>query len=361
MELERAGSNDQVNVLVADHPTPRSRGTWFEIPPRSADGLARRRRVDRSTEKELDERLAEFLAFVLKRYPARHYLLVLWGHASGLNFGELRPGSVHDQVRLSDLAKVLAAFRRNRGGQKLEVLGFCACALSKAEFALELRDEVGFLVSSQIGISTLMTWPFDDIVKLVLTSPSVRPASFARQIVQTFEDAYEPPPVALTALDLQQSEALATQVNDLSETILAALAVAGDVGTLNNLCVLHAFADALEAHPYQFEPVVDFFDFCRKLVQEEHLDDAVRRKARDVIDRGFRSFVVQNSRSGPKLGALHGLSILAPDFDDPDWTKTCDTCSKQSSKAYFWRYTDWAKMTRVVHAFAMSRQELQDQ
>ena len=284
---------------------------------------------------------------------------MLWGHASGLEFGRFEPGSERDRLGLHQLGKSLEEFRLARhDGQdrKLDVLGFCACAVSKAEFALELRDEVDFLVSSQVGISTLMTWPFDEIVQLLVNSPSVQPETLAGQIVQCFEEFYEPPPVALTALDLSQGNALREQVNGLADSILLAMAVRGDRGLLNNLCVLGAFKKALDAYPYELEPLVDLYDFCRKLVAEQALDDSVRDRARRALDRGVRSIVVCNARSGPKLGALHGLSILAPDLDDPELPTIIKDCSE--SQAWLWQKTRWVEMVRKVHEFALSRPDL---
>ena len=151
-------------------------------------------------------------------------MLILWGHSSALGFGALTPGSTDDLVRMGQLAASLNKFREKRySGEKLEILGFCACAVSKAEFALELRNEVAFLVSSQVGISTLMTWPFDRIIQRALMSPSVLPETLASQIVGAFEESYEPPPVALTALDLGESEAVRSHVDELSRSILGGL------------------------------------------------------------------------------------------------------------------------------------------
>jgi len=360
LELEGAGSSKDVKVVVADQTTPTSHSRWTEVRSRTGDGPAKRMPVGGSQRRTLDGKLQAFLEFVGKQYPARHFMVILWGHASGLGFGGLTAGSAADQIRLRDLANVLAAFRRQRNGQKLEILAFSACAVSKAEYALELRSEVDFLVASQIGISTLMTWPFDEIVELVLMSPSVEPASLARQMVQCYEEAYEPPPIAMTALDLRQSENIGTQVAQVSNAILTAIDRRGKLGLLNNMCVLRAFSEALDAHPWDVEPVVDFFDLCRKLVQQQHLEEPVRQQAREVLNQGFRSFVVHNARSGPKLGALNGLSILAPDFDDPNWLDTYENTSTKagSPDAYLWRQTPWALVTRKVYKFAASNKEL---
>jgi hypothetical protein len=357
LELERVGSNGQVGVIVSRSDTPRSRGEWFEIPPRAGEGPTRRKSIGQSTTNSLDERLEEFLTMAANDYPSRHLLLIMWGHASGLMFGELKPGSERDQLRLQEIAALLRRLRQVRS-RRLDILGFCACALSKAEFALQLRDEVDYLVSSQVGISTLMTWPFDDIVQQATSNPSIEPGQFARQLVHVFEEQYEPPPVGLTALDLRKSEEVGTFVQGLTHTILTAIDQPGELGRLNNLCVLQAFTEALDAHPYHHEPTVDFYDLCRKLVQQEHLDEKVRAQAQEVLNKGFQSFVVENARSGPKMAALNGLSILAPDFDDPDFGETCKKCSKESSKSYLFTSTDWAQVVARVHSFGITELKL---
>jgi cysteine peptidase C11 family protein len=363
IELERVGSSADVNVITAVQKSSRSNTEWLEIQPLDADSKpTKSKKAGQSTTGDLNTRLQEFLEFVAKNYKAKNYALILWGHASGLGFGRLGPGSSEDLIRLTELSGLIRGFREAREShEKLEILGFCACALSKAEFALELRDDVDFLVSSQIGISTLMTWPFDQVVQRVLMSPSVPPETLATHIVRCFEESYEPPPVALTALDLKKSEELKTHVDELSIAILAALGEQGVPGRLNNLSVLHAFRKALEAYPYDLESLVDFFDFSAKLVEEDALEESVRDRARAILDQGARSFVVNNARSGPKLAALNGLSILAPDFDDPDWLETLERCSpKAGQMAWLWNSTHWIPMARTVYEFAVANPEFNE-
>jgi hypothetical protein len=358
LELARADASDLVDIVVAVQRTARSATEWLEIASQP-DGSRKKQRTAKQPSRRtanLLERLEQFLAFVAREYPAEHYLLILWGHASGLEFGLFEPGSDDDRLSLESLAKSLGNFRTARDrDSNLEILGLCGCALSKAEFVLELREQVDFLVSSQVGISTLMTWPFDEIAQLVVKSPSVVPETLASQIVQCFEEFYEPPPVGLTALDLTKGERLRTEVDGLAVAILKAFAAPADTGVVNKMSVLKAFKNALAAYPYELEPLVDFFDFARKLVDEEFLEQSVRERARRLVDRGSRSYVVYNARSGPKLGALHGLSILAPDLDDPDLEKIIDACSK--SKAWLWQNTRWVEMVSEVHKFALSNPE----
>jgi hypothetical protein len=354
LELERAGSSDSVNVIAAVQRSGRAHTTYLQVMPRGDEGQPQKsKKIGRSTVGDLNTRLNKFLAFVARRYKSQHYSLIFWGHASGLGFGRLGSGSQEDLIRLKAFVESLRKFRESRAdAQKLEILGFCACALSKAEFAIELREEVDFLVSSQVGISTLMTWPFDRIVQRVVMSPQVAPGTFASQIVQCFEESYEPPPIALTALHLQKSEEVGRQVDAIAKSILKAIDQPKVPGRVNNLSVLSAFQRAISAYPYELEPLIDFFDFCRKLVEEEALEELVRAEAREVLDKGARAFVVCNARSGPKLGALNGLSILAPDLKDPNWVATWT-----ASHAWLWTNTQWAEVTRRVHRFAFDNPE----
>jgi hypothetical protein len=178
-------------------------------------------------------------------------------------------------------------------------------------------------------------------------------------MVRIFEASYEPPPVALTALKLANSEVLGNMVDSLSKVVLKALAVPGKVGRINNLCVLEAFQQAIEAYPFELEPLVDFFDFCGKLVGEEGLDPLVRDEARKILDEGSQMFVAENVRSGPKFGSLNGLSILAPDFDNPETPKVAeeDRDYSKSSKAWLWQNTSWSQMTQTVQQFVIANPE----
>jgi hypothetical protein len=148
----------------------------------------------------------------------------------------------------------------------------------------------------------------------------------------------------------------------VAEAILKALGARGPSGRLNNLLVLQAFKDALTAYPFNLESLVDFFDFCVRLVEQDGLAEPVRHVARSVLNEGVQAFVARNARSGPKLAALNGLSILAPDFDDPNWLETSKTLlaeTNTTNKAWLYKTTRWVEMTRKVYQFATTDAALQ--
>jgi hypothetical protein len=390
LELAKVGSSAEVNVVAAQQRAANGVTTWYEIPKGTAEQPSRRNKVGKGSESgvALAERLDDFLQFLLKEYPAKHYLVVLWGHGSGLRFGNLGPRAFRDRVELRQLASTFQRFQEKRGGEKIEVLGFSSCAISKAEFALELRDVAQFLVSSQIAINSLMTWPFDDILGGLVLSPQVAPPGLVNQIMRSFQDYYEPPPVALTALNLEKSEVLKRQVSDLAGAILSVLA-RFDVAQLTNeqkdalrdaddstkiksaaerlspelfvafydcLAIYQAFLDALNPVPLEHEDVVDFFDFCLKIViyLDEHEGPAeeVRRVAQQIMNAGAQPFVAQNVRAGPNLHALNGLSLIAPDFMEKDWPEQWDDeRQKEQDHCWLWKETAWPDMIKALHGF----------
>src|SRR5258708_5070728 len=100
LELERAGSSSDVNVIIGIQKNSRSDTDWLEVQPLDTRGRAvKSKEVGQSKTGDLTERLREFLEFVAKEYKSRHYALILWAHASGLGFARLGPGSSEDLIR----------------------------------------------------------------------------------------------------------------------------------------------------------------------------------------------------------------------------------------------------------------------
>src|SRR5713226_3796945 len=80
--------------------------------------------------------LADFVRWGMDRYPADHYLLVIWGHRNGADpeTGSKLPESlVHDEL--------LPLFPN----RKLDVLGYDSCHMASIETAYAMRDVAGLL------------------------------------------------------------------------------------------------------------------------------------------------------------------------------------------------------------------------
>ncbi len=354
-EMERVGSSETVNVVVQiNRPWP---------------GRPQRYKVLKGTS-ELDSKaivctemgkpgtLKEFLLWALDRHPADHYFLVLWGHAYGLGFGR----DHDDPLTLDELKTVLSEFRKarptNRGQhQALDLLGANACAMSYAEAAYELRDQVQYLVASQIAVP-FAGWPYASILKRIM--PTTGPEDLGKAVIDSYVNHFGASSagdsVAMTLLNIgavkplkDLVEALAGRISDaigsntpfdinrLAHVRTAFFATAaGDVRPLIDLYdlseELKSLCDDLKVLEGEMHEEVDklkvaadaLLNFVRPAREETesfatsnpHLPPAGEEAAASSKRAADLPPLVVFHKRHPDLDGLHGLGIFTPFVTD---------------------------------------------
>ena len=192
--------------------------------------------------------LLGFLNEVHEQFPAAHYMLVLWGHALGFNFG-LKSNPTTAQ----ELAEVLKQFSELRGSP-LEILGCDACRMSKLEIAAALQGSVDLIVASQTGIP-LTSWPYKQIVNAVSEKRDLSPRQLGLAVIDIYCARYEPKGVTLTMLDLNRGSPIFKAVEELAGAVGAAM---NDPRELKNL-----FGAIRDTSRDDVEPMIDLQDFCK--------------------------------------------------------------------------------------------------
>ncbi len=257
-----------------------------------------------------------------KKYRAKHYLLVLWGHQYGLGFGR----DHEDPLRLPEIAQAL---RR----QRVDILGANACAMSYVEAAYELRSAANFLVAPQVAMP-MAGWPYDKILGEIVNKPDIKPKEFAQKIVKqfmdSFKDAIEPRSVSLTLLDLRGAERISKPLKALTKAIRRAINPSQRREQLREH-ITDAFLDT--AHTDE-RPLIDLVDLCERLarIDSDELNNrgdkvvaGTLRKAatnlrallnpepetRKKSDKFSGKFIVTKDAS-PELEGINGVGIFAP-------------------------------------------------
>jgi len=308
--------------------------------------------------------LQDFIAWGATRFPAEHYLLVLWNHGAGWDdanvyqgdpFGDAPPPVVRKGKTIANargrggpipLRQVRAALRRTdralfrttpvvaartRGiaydddaqdfldsaelkrvlaaaaralGRKIDVLGMDACLMSMAEVAYQVRGAVDLLVGSQESEPN-DGWPYDGLLKALVAKPSMTPKELARTIVQRYLASYRSSEgVTQAATDLAGMEALAKAVDALGRALSAALASPGARGA-----ILEARAAAQE-YSAPYDDYCDLADVCTKmakLVGNRAVTDACAG-----LDKALRGCILVSGSKGEAVAGSHGLSIYFP-------------------------------------------------
>lgn len=251
--------------------------------------------------------LRDFVCWVRDEFPAKNYLLVLWGHAFGLGFGR----DHGDALAMPELAWALrpAGLKLPEGKRPVDIVGANACAMSYAEAAYQLREAADFMVAPEIAMP-FAGWPYEAILNQIREHADIEPKDLSKKIIElfieSFENAFERRSVALTLLNLSKAD----QLKDLLKAVAEPLTLAIRNNETRN-DVANAFLDT--AHG-EVRPLIDLFDLCSRL---REMNGGGSKKimppAKDLqefLRPKEDGFIVEHDAAA--LEGLHGLGIYAP-------------------------------------------------
>jgi cysteine peptidase C11 family protein len=303
-ELRAEGSNEDVDIGV-HLDLSLSRPVRFAIGP--GGGLIAQKMLDESSTGN-PEILASFLTWAQEEVAAEKYLLVLWGHGLGIGHALVITESSadvaqegQDGLSAAELAGVLGAFKEQRGGKPLEILGFNSCFMSGVEIAFELRGLVDRILGTQ-DLEPLAGWPYGRVLRRLKEHAEATPAEVSAMVTEEVIQSFKPADrVTQTALNPAAAVAVADAMRDLVATLRAdspeRRAAAGRI--LRRAKYLGA------------REFVDLRDLCRRL-RDESDNPGTRSAAEKVIQTllpGANHFITNHNRRGAETEHLNGVSI----------------------------------------------------
>ena len=132
--------------------------------------------------------IVDFVSYSVQNYPAEHYALILWDHGGGLSGVCWDDSDGDDNINLHELRNALETIY-NDLGIKIDLLGFDACLVGMIEIAYQVRDYVDYVVFSQ-EYEPGDGWPYDDILSLLVSNPTMQPYELAKIIAEKYVDSY---------------------------------------------------------------------------------------------------------------------------------------------------------------------------
>ncbi len=307
LELEKVGTTARVNVVVQiDRPWPgyaeryciKKGGSEFCEPVQGKKDTGEPVNLRNIGDPAV---FKAFLDWAQSRYPADHYLLVLWGHAYGLGFGRDHGNA----LTMAELADALQ-------GRGIDILGANACAMSYAEAAYQLRSDTAhlgprFLIAPEVTMP-FAGWPYEEILKKIVSKPEVDPQEVGKLIVDQFVKSFEFEQAALTMLDLTKTAGL-ENVKNLTGALKEAMRSEETADQ-----ILDAFLNT--AHG-EVRPLIDLRDLCHNLRGVHNQDVQEQAKLlEDFLEPGDDNFVVEH-QAKPELEGLHGVGIFVPSLTHP--------------------------------------------
>jgi len=225
MELEKVGSNENVNLVAQmarisqdelknilekkyDKPIDPQSNQYYTNIDGDWRGVRRyyitknhdpgNRRYSSNMEKNLylqdishPQTLADFVSWGIKKYPAKHYMLVVMDHGAGW------PGALNNEfsgtsgqmMSTPSIENALETAEKT-SGKKLDIVHFATCLMGSAEVAYQIKDSANYMVASEEAATTDALDYKNIIEKLTLEIKhgQATPEKVAKMLVAHFAD-----------------------------------------------------------------------------------------------------------------------------------------------------------------------------
>ncbi len=304
--------------------------------------------------------LEDFVGKAIKRYPAKHYLVVLSGFGNGPTGGLLTdenpPGSMSIatlKIALENIKNGFTEYLTEKPQGEIDILGLDSCLMGMAEVVSELSGTVGYLVASE-GTIPGTGWPYRQILENIQSSD---PEEVAGGIVDNFLRFYSDYIIAGVSVDQSVCNlAYAKSLETATYKLVKALA---DELPNGEWSLKEQFIDRLtlahwKAQTYRFEQHVDLWDFCSCLKasltdtdKEKELKSASEKAMADEekelksacerVIAAVATVVLKTDYVGASFQHSHGLSIYFP------WSLSETEAIREYSKLLFPLRTKWGE------------------
>lgn len=242
----------------------------------------------------------DFLVRTMEKYPADHYISVIWGESGGVLGGTAHDSTYEfDSLSPDEIAQALSDI-----GQKLDIIGFDASVTANFETACVLSLYADYMVASE-DIMPLSGWNYEKLFAYISENPSASGAQVGQVICDGAKELAEEnkEPIVMSVTDLSQMTNL-LQSFDIMTRYMSAMSM--DAEALRRLVleldgVKTVGADAVWEG---YSNLVDIGSFA-KAVFDSGKDDSARLE--NIISR-----TVVYKTADKMYGEISGMNMYYP-------------------------------------------------
>lgn len=239
---------------------------------------------DRGRESVRDPKtLQNFIAWGMKNYPAKHYMVILSSHGGGYK------GALMDRDgKLMSTPQIRQAIEgaEKETGKKVDVLTLEACQMGQMEVAYEMQDATEFMVASPskmfsnaLGYKTIL----GEIDRLQKQGKDISPEQMAGLIVEASEEFYDDAPT-LTALDMKDMKAVAGNLGDFTKALQDTKTPKSVIKQIIFDSPEHDSSVYNKSKP-KHRNFVDIIGFCNRVAASEEIaDENLKQTAANLRD-----------------------------------------------------------------------------
>ena len=260
--------------------------------------------------------LVEFTKWSMAKFPAQHYVLVVWNHGAGWNkdiaFDAQRGISYDDETGNHITTPQLRQAMEQIG--KIDIFSMDACLMQMVEVGYEIKDYADYIVASEETEPgdgyTYNTW-----LSPLAAKPAMAGAELSKAMVDSYTDHYQ----AINQGATQSSVKTASfgKLTQLLDGWTTEVMAANDLVNVKNA--------RTKAQAFYYSTNKDLYHFV-KLVSEASASAAVAAKGKELLNFLATDLIFHNRATGAKYANSFGLAVYIPTsytpaYDSLLWAK----------------------------------------
>lgn len=230
--------------------------------------------------------LADFLVWGMKKYPAKHTMVVLADHGGGFlgaftsdasasGHGIMKPDQIASAFKIAETAT----------GKKPEVVDMVACLMATSEVAYQMKDRAKYLLASE-EIGTTASFDYGPIIAGMDAASekgkAIAPKALVREIVHHYDDKPEAFKTK-SAIDLAKMEGVKNSVKELVDALKTGKVPVEDIAAAIGDAQKFGITDTA-IYPF-YDQIHDLKALATNLADSKEIKDRrVRAAARDVME-----------------------------------------------------------------------------
>jgi len=241
--------------------------------------------------------LSNFSKWTIDNFPAKRYVLLLWGHGLGWRGVAYDYSSSNDSLSPSEIEEALLSVKESVGFH-IDVVVFDACLMQMSEVAASLgtRQLAGLMVGSQETVPG-GGLDYGKIFSLLKSNPGQSSEDWVSDIVDKYLYSYPEEKVTLSAIRLEKINELTANLDSLAYALLQS----GE---------WTAISDARSQSEYfSDQAYIDLYDFVEKLQSSVNNTSLLleAKKMQSYLDQAILKN--GNNNTHPEI---HGVSFYFP-------------------------------------------------
>ena len=277
-----------------------------------------------------------FIRYIKKNYPAKHYCITIWNHGSGwkhhgtsnITRGISYDDSSNNHITNAQLGKSMAQAEKILG-QKVDILNMDACLMQMVEVAYAVKDHTNYMVASE-ELEPGKGAPYADILNILKKDST--PKQFATKWVDAFINSYDGgsqgyDEATQSALDLSKIDNLIDAINGFAKATMSGKYAKPFDYSLRN------------CQKFQEEENIDLIHFLECLQSYTKNDEGMKTAINKLI-KTCNAAIMKSKAVGFSTTNAKGIAIYLP---------SNFTVASKYKTLKFAKDTMWDDMIETLH------------